>query len=96
MKHMNRKGNILAKGKSFAMFILVIGVLLAVTGIVLGALRTSQTAGTPGFAGADAAANATVQFGAQLPTVGVIMGVSLIVVVVVGGILVLFKKKGGF
>jgi hypothetical protein len=102
MKHIhNRKGGMLETGKAFIVTLLIIGVLLSVTGILTSSLANS----IPGTGGSsDGMKNMTANgslvtfqtnFGAQLPTVGVIAGVALIVVVVVGGILVLFKKKGG-
>ena len=84
---MNYKGSLLDTGINFAFALVFIGIMLGAGAIAL----TSFSTGLTGTA-ANTVANASIGIGnlsAQLPTVGTIAGVGLI-------ILVLFVAIGGY
>ena len=84
---MNYKGNLLDTGVNFAFALVFIGILLGAGAIALSSFANGQTGTT-----LNTINNATVglaNLSAQLPTVGTIAGVGLI-------ILVLFIAIGGY
>lgn len=91
-RRLDKRGNVMSKGKTYAIFALIMTVLISITAIVLDALRSSQTETSAAYGIADAGMNATYNLASQGSTVGTLLGVSLIVVVVVGGMLYLFKR----
>jgi len=75
----NYKGNLLENGVNFAFALVFIGILLGAGAIALAAFSVGQT-GTS-LAVITNASNGVANLSAQLPTVGTIAGVGLIIVV---------------
>lgn len=81
------KGNLLETGVNFAFALVFIGIMLGAGAIALGAFATGQTGNALGAI--NNASAGIVNLSAQMPTVGTIAGVGLI-------ILVLFVAIGAY
>lgn len=79
----------MSKGIAVVMAVIIVGAFLAVGGILQQSLRDSQTSTSKAYDIADAGLNSSTSLGAQLPTVGRIGGVFILVAIAVGLLLLL-------
>jgi len=84
---MKYKGQLLARGTELVMFFVFVGILAGAGALALSSFGTGQT-GTA-LATIGNASSGLVQFSTQLPTIGIIGGIALL-------ILVLFIGFGAF
>jgi hypothetical protein len=84
---MKYKGQLLTRGTELVMFFVFVGILAGAGALALGSFATGQTGNTASTIGN--ASSGLVQFSTQLPTIGIIGGISLL-------ILVLFIGFGAF
>lgn len=84
---MKYKGQLLARGTELVMFFVFVGILAGAGALALAAFAVGQTGNASSTIGN--ASSGLVQFATQLPTIGIIGGISLL-------ILVLFIGFGAF
>ena len=84
---MKYKGQLMARGTELVMFFVFVGILAGAGALALGSFATGQTGNT--LATINNATSGLVQFSTQLPTIGLIGGIALL-------ILVLFIGFGAF
>lgn len=94
---MNRKGQVMTLGTApqIVLLLVLIAMIAASGATALSSFKSSQTSGTYSYNATARGEQALDNFSKQTPTIGTIIGVSLIIVVVVGSFSFFAMRGGG-